>query len=247
MTWRKPTPLHSTGAAAAVDRDTRRGETRTGCLKVIAVIRTPEIAFTFTCLSRGPSSGHFVSIVLHTPSAPRVSMAESYSLNRVFCADYLNRHKKKLEYQRNFRSVKDLHSSCPTAETLTAPGLGVPDDDEVLYAAWEKGELIRKEVSPVAFVEHLRVCLRKWVQHEYIRREQGKTISEAKQFLEKGNDLLHFDFAENWTVVLHEEVQSYHWQKTQVSIFTCVVTTRKGTRSCALISDDTSHDSAHAC
>lgn len=138
-------------------------------------------------------------------------------------------------------------SACPTAETLTAPGLGVPDDDEVLYATWEKGELIRKEVSPVTFVEHLRECLRKWVRHEYIRREQGKTISEAKQFLEKGNVLLHFDFAENWTVVLPEEVQSYHWQKTQISIFTCVVTTRKGTRSCALISDDTSHDSAHAC
>ncbi|CAN7939525.1 unnamed protein product [Ixodes hexagonus] len=35
-------------------------------------------------------------------------MAESYSLKRVFCAHYLNRHKKKIEYQRNFRSLKDL-------------------------------------------------------------------------------------------------------------------------------------------
>ncbi|CAN7940927.1 unnamed protein product [Ixodes hexagonus] len=35
-------------------------------------------------------------------------MAESYSLERVFCADYLNRHNKKIEYQRNFRNVKDL-------------------------------------------------------------------------------------------------------------------------------------------
>lgn len=65
MAWRKPAPLYSIGAAAAVDRqeNTNTGEKRTGCLKVIAVIWTPKIAFTFTCLFRGPSGGRFVSIV----------------------------------------------------------------------------------------------------------------------------------------------------------------------------------------
>ncbi|KAG0423020.1 hypothetical protein HPB47_001196 [Ixodes persulcatus] len=45
------------------EEKTNTGEKRTGCLKVIAVIWIPEIAFTFTCLSRGPSVGRYVSIV----------------------------------------------------------------------------------------------------------------------------------------------------------------------------------------
>lgn len=57
---------------------------------------------------------------------------------------------------------------------------------------------------------------------------------------------LHFDFAENTTMVLPEEIQSHHWQKMQVLAFTCVVATRKRTRNYALIIDDTSHDSVHA-
>lgn len=58
--------------------------------------------------------------------------------------------------------------------------------------------------------------------------------------------MLHFDFAENWTVVLPDEVQAYHWHKKQVSVFTCVAITRKSTRSFAVMSDDVCYDSAHA-
>ncbi|CAN8019596.1 unnamed protein product, partial [Ixodes persulcatus] len=36
------------------------------------------------------------------------AMAGTYSANRVFCADYLSKHKKKVTMQRNFRSVRDI-------------------------------------------------------------------------------------------------------------------------------------------
>ncbi|KAM7312905.1 hypothetical protein ISCGN_009809 [Ixodes scapularis] len=136
--------------------------------------------------------------------------------------------------------------ACPSVGCFEAPNLGIPDE-EVFYAVWENGDLIKKEVNPNTFLEHLQECVRKWTSHDYIRRLQGKAISDEKNYLRKASILLHFDFAENWTVVLPEEIQSYHWRKSQVSIFTCVVMARKETCSCAVISDDMCHDSAHAC
>lgn len=65
--------------------------------------------------------------------------------------------------------------------------------------------------------------------------------------MQKASVLLHLNFAENWTVKLPDEIQSHHWSKSEVTIFTCVATTQKGAHSFAVISDDMGHDSAHAC
>ncbi|KAG0414963.1 hypothetical protein HPB47_007871 [Ixodes persulcatus] len=136
--------------------------------------------------------------------------------------------------------------ACPSVGCFEATNLGIPDE-EVLYAVWEKGDLIKKEVNPSTLLEHLQECVRKWTSHDYIRRLQGKAISDETNYLRKSSIVPHFDLAENWTVVLPEEIQSYHCRKSGVSIFTSVVTTRKGTCSCAVISDEICHHSAHAC
>lgn len=87
----------------------------------------------------------------------------------------------------------------------------------------------------------------KWITHDYIRYIQESAIRQAKENQEKESCIFHFDFAENWTAILPNEVQSYHWHKRQVSIFTCVVTRKQSIQSFAVISDDTCHDAAHAC
>lgn len=112
---------------------------------------------------------------------------------------------------------------------------------------WEKGDLVKKEPTPSAFFEHLQTCLKQWISHNYIRHIQGEAISKEKKFMQKASVLLHLDFAENWTVQLPDEIQSHHWSKSEVTIFTCVATTQKGAHSFAVVSDDICHDSAHAC
>ncbi|CAN7939222.1 unnamed protein product, partial [Ixodes hexagonus] len=91
--------------------------------------------------------------------------------------------------------------ACPSVGCLLAPLLGVPDE-EVLYTVWEKGDLIKKEVDPNTFLDHLQGCVRKRTSYDYIRRLQGKAISDENKFQQKSSILLHFDFAENWTVVM---------------------------------------------
>lgn len=137
--------------------------------------------------------------------------------------------------------------ACPTVRALTLTDLGIPEDKEMLYATWEKGDLVKKEPTPSAFLEHLQRCLKKWISHNYIRRIQGEAISREKKSVQKASVLLHLDFAENWTVKLPDEIQSHHWSKSEVTIFTCVATTQKGAHNFAVVSDDMCHDSPHAC
>ncbi|CAN7943217.1 unnamed protein product, partial [Ixodes pacificus] len=135
---------------------------------------------------------------------------------------------------------------CPMGDGLTVDSLGVTDEDEVTFALWERGDLIKKTVSPTSFVKELGKWVTKWIFHDYVRRTQAAAIHESKECEQRASIVLHFDFAENWTVLLPNETQSYHWHKKQVSIFTCVVTTRKSTNSFAVISDDLHPNSAHA-
>lgn len=72
-------------------------------------------------------------------------------------------------------------------------------------------------------------------------------IRGAKQLKQQASLILHFDFTENWTAIVSTEIKCYHWHKKQASVFTCVVTTRKTAHSYVFISDDMSHDAAHAC
>ncbi|XP_075555930.1 uncharacterized protein LOC142588249 [Dermacentor variabilis] len=136
---------------------------------------------------------------------------------------------------------------CPQDGIFTLENFDMSSEDEVLIASWEYGELVKKTLTASLFMREFLKMTMKWIPHNYIRSVQAKAIHEEKQSCERGAIVLHFDFAENWTVVLPDAVQAYHWQKKQVTMFTCVVTSRKSTRNYAVISDDMSHDSAHAC
>ncbi|XP_077562549.1 uncharacterized protein LOC144178508 [Haemaphysalis longicornis] len=136
---------------------------------------------------------------------------------------------------------------CPKGESLTLETLNIPEEEDSVVATWESGDLVKKTLDPSAFLRGLRVSLATWIVHNHIRKTQGAAIHNEKKCEQRGSVVFHFDFAENWTVILPDKVQGYHWHKTQVSIFTCVVMTRKNSHSFVVASDDVCHDSAHAC
>ncbi|KAH9369128.1 hypothetical protein HPB48_012769 [Haemaphysalis longicornis] len=147
------------------------------------------------------------------------------------------------------RKLREKHGcdKCPKGESLTLETLNIPEEEDSVVATWESGDLVKKTLDPSAFLRGLRVSLATWIVHNHIRKTQGAAIHNEKKCEQRGSVVFHFDFAENWTVILPDEVQGYHWHKTQVSIFTCVVTTRKNSHSFVVASDDVCHDSAHAC
>lgn len=92
--------------------------------------------------------------------------------------------------------------------------------------------------------------VRKWTasysKHEHVHNIQRHFIWQEKNYPGRRHVVLHFDFAENWTVSLPNEVQGHYWQRRQVSLFMCVVKTLSSTLSLVAVSDDMRHDSAHA-
>lgn len=82
-----------------------------------------------------------------------------------------------------------------------------------MLATWESGDLVKKTLEPETFLKVIQVTVGSWVLHNHIRQTQGKAIYDEKQCMQRGSIVFHFDFAENWTIVLPDEVQAYHWEK----------------------------------
>lgn len=141
---------------------------------------------------------------------------------------------------------------CPGKGGLTIQTLGLEniadDSSEVTYATWEANKLIKKTVAIDTFIDELGKWTVKAVTHHHLKKLQQQHIAEVKGRVEADqlSLVLHCDFAENWSVILPQEVQGYHWSNDQVSIFTGVTYFQNRTTSVAVISDDRGHDSAHA-
>lgn len=139
---------------------------------------------------------------------------------------------------------------CQGSEGISVESLNLDDCDsqEIHYAMWENGFLIKKTTPIDAFVEEVTKWTLKMISHQYIRNIQRLEVKDAKSKCKEDNSILimHFDFAENWTVILQNEVQSYHWVSSQLSIFTCVAYWSNTVANFAVVSDDLLHDTAHA-
>lgn len=137
--------------------------------------------------------------------------------------------------------------ACSNRKDISLEMLGMSAEDELELALWESGgELVKKHLEATAFLNELNKWTKKYIPHYYIRRAQQRAIWLEKANVKPRVVVLHFDFAENWSIVLQRAVQGYHWKTKMVTIFTCVATTTKGTLSFGVVSDDTCHDSAHA-
>lgn len=141
---------------------------------------------------------------------------------------------------------------CPGKGGLSVQTLGLEniaqDSAEVTYATWEENKLIKKTVDIDTFIDEVGKWTVKAVTHQHLKKLQQQHIAEVKACV-KAEQLclvLHCDFAENWSVILPQEIQGYHWSNDQVSIFTGVTYVQNKTSSVAVISDDRGHDSAHA-
>ena len=139
---------------------------------------------------------------------------------------------------------------CQGSEGISVETLHLDDSDsqEIQYAIWENGFFIKKMTPICAFVEEVTKWTLKMISHQYIRNIQCLAVKDVKSKCKEDSSalIMHFDFAENWTVLIQNEVQSYHWVSSQLSIFTCVAYWSNTVANFAVISDDLLHDTAHA-
>jgi hypothetical protein len=88
--------------------------------------------------------------------------------------------------------------------------------------------------------------LKSLLPHHFVSKEQSKQFKKLKEDLQEGEVLVVCDFAENYTCIIQDSVQSYYWDTTQVTLHPFVAYYKSdGELKCVnfvIVSDHMKHD-----
>ena len=103
---------------------------------------------------------------------------------------------------------------CSGSNGITFPVLKLQDiegTEEITYAMWDNGNLIKNTVLISVFKDELSV----WTMntHVYVKNIQRKAIKAEREKAKKDpyHLVLQIDFAENWAMIHNKAVQGNHW------------------------------------
>lgn len=100
------------------------------------------------------------------------------------------------------------------------------DVDKISFKQWiqvDRSNLITVEKPVDEFVDLLSQEQTKLILHSFIAAEQNKFLSETKNNLLQGELVLICDFAENYSFIVQDSIQSFHWSNNQATIHPFVV------------------------
>lgn len=120
-------------------------------------------------------------------------------------------------------------------------------DNELKWTQWKEVDgrpQALEEIGTVAdCIKQIEKQLSAFKIHTYVKRKQAKHFEDAKTNFDTHDLTLQIDYAENYTAVHQDEIQSAHFSHQQTTIFTAVAWTKDDlVRSYAIISDDLSHN-----
>ncbi|KAK3911628.1 ARL14 effector protein [Frankliniella fusca] len=120
--------------------------------------------------------------------------------------------------------IESCCPTCPGADSLEIKLKKLLEDnfvDKVLYQQWTSTdrcclETISKNADE--FIDVIIEQLKTLLPHHFISKEQSKHYKYLKENLKEGEVLTVCDFAENYTCVVQDAIQSYYWKNEQVTI-----------------------------
>lgn len=121
---------------------------------------------------------------------------------------------------------------------------------DVKWHVWkELPEGLRKVVeedSAEELVIYINSICNEFLKHSYTKREQANSYQidrskTASPHHDKKIALVQVDFSENYTCIAQQEIQSYHWNQPQVSLFTCSLCYEGKQYPIVIVSDNLNH------
>ena len=141
---------------------------------------------------------------------------------------------------------------CPGPETLKKylqELLDTNDIDQITYKQWvsvDRTSLETVTKSSDNFIDSFFDKLKSLTRHSFVASQQSTFQKRLKNELKEGEFLVICDFAENYTFVVQDEVQGYHWTNTQATIHPFVAYYKDGDKlehtSLVIISECLKHD-----
>ena len=127
-------------------------------------------------------------------------------------------------------------------------------DDAIPFKKWQTTDRSNLEEVELDFYDFLdEICdqIRYLTVHHFIAESQNKYFKYAKDNLSEGEHVTVLDFAENYSFIVQDAVQGFHWNSSQAAIHPFViyyVNSEKSSQdrldhlSIACISDHLQHD-----
>ena len=141
---------------------------------------------------------------------------------------------------------KCSHESCGFEFVYSCPE---NTEDKVSWRKWEEinGRIIKNVKSGQVqdLYEYLTKIVPPFLIHCFVKRKQAESYENDKsEAIEEKSEtmMLQVDFAENFTCVAQDEVQSAHWKQNQITLFTSVAWFRGSIQSEVIASDNLKHD-----
>eukprot|EP00731_Ephydatia_muelleri_P014922 Em0008g642a len=142
---------------------------------------------------------------------------------------------------------------CPGAEPLREELESIMEAngvETVQYNQWvstDRANLNTCVVSVEEFLDLFIAALQKLQLHDFIAKNQATFLAEKKEGLSPGEFLVIADFSENYSFVVQDEVQSFHWNNLQATVhpFLCYLKNSEGKidNVCfTVISENKEHD-----
>lgn len=116
------------------------------------------------------------------------------------------------------------------------------------YKKWAKSDggilkVVEIENVPLReLVKGLNKSLPNFKTHTHTKNQQLEYFEMAKNNLLEDECVVQVDFAENYSLIQQDEIQSAHWQHAQTTLFTCCMWFKGNeTKSYVVVSDDLTH------
>ncbi|XP_065669753.1 uncharacterized protein LOC136088824 [Hydra vulgaris] len=123
------------------------------------------------------------------------------------------------------------------------------EEDTIEFNQWvttDRSDLVIQLVSIPDYVNMVMEKLVKLTAHSYISKCQSKYLKNLKEELPSSSAISLEDFAENYSFVVQDEVQGFHWNNLLCTLHPVVVYYKENqvlhSTSYCIISDDNNHD-----
>lgn len=224
--------------------------------------RHPDLKIGFTkfamlrpreCVLAGASGTHSVCVcVLHQNVKLMMLGAKLESLTDGELKHYRDCFAAMMCNPPNIKCFFGTCDRCPGTEPLHALLQAAADEhgiDTIEFKQWTTTDRATMEtkVLPVEdFIDCFMGMLKKLSLHDYTAKMQSSFMQQTKESLKPGEFLVLADFSENYSFVIQDEVQSFHWNNSSATVhpFVCYYMEAGKLNSLCfiVISESTVHD-----
>lgn len=98
--------------------------------------------------------------------------------------------------------------------------------DQIIYKQWistDRTYLTDQIMTSREYIETLIEKTDKLASHHFIAKHQAKYLRSLKQNLSRSECIVLLDFAENYSFLVQDAAQGYHWDNSQCTLHPCVI------------------------